>query len=348
MIINSNTTPRRNKEGLIVNDLKKPTQTVVPEEPMPSDPLKGPIYYKVAENNRYFWNGEEWVLLGGIQADWNQEDETKADFIKNKPTIPVPQVQADWNATSGMGRILNKPKIDTEIYQGYAYYKSNGSFLKITRSDGSYFSRSESGMFLTGEAIRYVKIQEYIVIDNINQIGGFTDERTVSNYTGIHYSGHTVTDILQFTRKRSLKKGDILLFHFTFNKQVSLLNIIEAESTAMQDKTITNDQWDLNYGYQTLSTLQKSSNFTLVLDGTTEEDKLKIVHIVRIDNTSASNIIVTLSKGSNVGKIRCLSNNISIPTNNSCELSCYITKESIGGVDRYVANVTEYNGLELN
>ena len=31
MIINSNTTPRRNREGLIVNDLKKPTQTVLPD-----------------------------------------------------------------------------------------------------------------------------------------------------------------------------------------------------------------------------------------------------------------------------------------------------------------------------
>lgn len=31
MIINSNTTPRRNREGVIVNDLKMPTQTVLPD-----------------------------------------------------------------------------------------------------------------------------------------------------------------------------------------------------------------------------------------------------------------------------------------------------------------------------
>lgn len=48
-----------------------------------------------------------------IQADWEQADTTKKDFIKNKPTIPAAQVQSDWNATSGMGVILNKPSIPT-------------------------------------------------------------------------------------------------------------------------------------------------------------------------------------------------------------------------------------------
>lgn len=31
--------------------------------------------------------------------------------LSNKPTIPAAQVQSDWNATSGMGVILNKPTI---------------------------------------------------------------------------------------------------------------------------------------------------------------------------------------------------------------------------------------------
>lgn len=31
--------------------------------------------------------------------------------LLNKPTIPAAQVQSDWNATSGMGVILNKPSI---------------------------------------------------------------------------------------------------------------------------------------------------------------------------------------------------------------------------------------------
>ena len=48
-----------------------------------------------------------------IQSDWNQADNTKVDFIKNKPTIPAAQVNSDWNANSGIARILNKPTIPT-------------------------------------------------------------------------------------------------------------------------------------------------------------------------------------------------------------------------------------------
>ena len=56
------------------------------------------------------------------QADWTETDRTSPDFIRNKPeTITVAQsrklaslqaqVQPDWDATSGLGQILNKPNI---------------------------------------------------------------------------------------------------------------------------------------------------------------------------------------------------------------------------------------------
>ena len=36
------------------------------------------------------------------------------DDIKNKPTIPAPQVNADWNAVEGVEEILNKPELYTK------------------------------------------------------------------------------------------------------------------------------------------------------------------------------------------------------------------------------------------
>lgn len=66
-----------------------------------------------------------------IQSDWTQADNTKLDYIKNKPslatvattgsysdlsnkpTIPAAQVNSDWNAGSGVAQILNKPTIPT-------------------------------------------------------------------------------------------------------------------------------------------------------------------------------------------------------------------------------------------
>lgn len=50
-----------------------------------------------------------------VQPDWNQTDTTADDYIKNKPTVPAAQVNSDWNATTGVAKILNKPMIDTAM-----------------------------------------------------------------------------------------------------------------------------------------------------------------------------------------------------------------------------------------
>ena len=48
-----------------------------------------------------------------VQPDWNQSNTGADDYIKNKPTIPAAQVSSDWNATSGVAQILNKPTLGT-------------------------------------------------------------------------------------------------------------------------------------------------------------------------------------------------------------------------------------------
>ena len=50
-----------------------------------------------------------------IQSDWNQSDNTKKDFIKNKPTIPAAQIQSDWSQSDNTKKdfIKNKPTIPT-------------------------------------------------------------------------------------------------------------------------------------------------------------------------------------------------------------------------------------------
>lgn len=71
-----------------------------------------------------------------VQSDWNQSDNTKDDYIKNKPnlatvatsgsyndlsnkpTIPAAQVNSDWNAASGVAQILNKPNLATVATSG--------------------------------------------------------------------------------------------------------------------------------------------------------------------------------------------------------------------------------------
>ena len=69
---------------------------------------------------------------GGVQSDWAETDDKSMSFIKNKPelsvvatsgnyddlinkpTIPDAQVNSDWNASSGISQILNKPEMTTQ------------------------------------------------------------------------------------------------------------------------------------------------------------------------------------------------------------------------------------------
>lgn len=53
-----------------------------------------------------------------VQSDWNQTNSSANDFIKNKPTIPAAQVNSDWNASSGVAQILNKPSLATVATSG--------------------------------------------------------------------------------------------------------------------------------------------------------------------------------------------------------------------------------------
>lgn len=56
---------------------------------------------------------ENWVQQQGYSTFSGDYDD-----LTNKPTIPAAQVNSDWNATSGMGQILNKPSLATVATSG--------------------------------------------------------------------------------------------------------------------------------------------------------------------------------------------------------------------------------------
>jgi hypothetical protein len=62
------------------------------------------------------------------QSDWNETNSILPSYIKNKPTIPAAQVNADWNATSGAAEILNKPAIPT-VNNATLTIKKNGTTI---------------------------------------------------------------------------------------------------------------------------------------------------------------------------------------------------------------------------
>lgn len=66
--------------------------------------------------------------LSTVAASGNYTD------LTNKPTIPAAQVNADWNAQSGVAQILNKPTIPTVSYPVTSVNTKTGDVV-LTKSD---------------------------------------------------------------------------------------------------------------------------------------------------------------------------------------------------------------------
>ena len=79
-----------------------------------------------------------------LKADGSVDSSTYSTFsgsytdLTNKPTIPAAQVQSDWNATSGLGEILNKPTLVSTLNDlSNVDAVSNVSQGKILKYNGS-------------------------------------------------------------------------------------------------------------------------------------------------------------------------------------------------------------------
>jgi hypothetical protein len=120
----------------------------------------------VANPNNYVVNINR-IIGEQVQSDWDQNDNQAPDYIKNKPSIPTltsdltndgedginpfitaadvtPQVNSDWDATTGVAEILNKPTIpaaqvnsDWDATSGLAQILNKPTLATVATS-GSY------------------------------------------------------------------------------------------------------------------------------------------------------------------------------------------------------------------
>ena len=84
----------------------------------PTSGEEGKIYVAKDTNKSYRWSGSSYIELSSYDNAtqsasglMSAADKTKLDGIQNGATNTAAPVNADWNATSGLAQILNKPTI---------------------------------------------------------------------------------------------------------------------------------------------------------------------------------------------------------------------------------------------
>ena len=91
------------------------------------------------------------VNAGGTALEWTDAFSGSYNDLSDKPTIPAAQVQTDWNATTGLGVLLNKPTIpaaygnsdvDTHLNQSNP---TSGNVLSWNGSDYAWVAQSGGG-----------------------------------------------------------------------------------------------------------------------------------------------------------------------------------------------------------
>jgi hypothetical protein len=188
-----------------------------------------------------------------VNADWNAT--TGVAQILNKPTIPAAQVSADWNATTGVAQILNKPTIP-----------ETAGTLQSNLTTAQTASASEA---LTGA----------IKLHKISKTGSYNDLLNKPTYTGS--SQYTITTnqitIANFGLLPNSLSGKILIL----NQQIQ------------NCKYIWNNFMQPDIGDKIIYILELS---------TTQTAKLNFSSYFRIDTniTLNANSEIELSQGINI------------------------------------------------
>ena len=132
-----------------------------------------------------------------VQANWDETDPDSDAYIQNKPTIPAAQVNSDWNASSGVAEILNKPTLGTAAAKDSTNAVTAGSTDLV-----------ESGAVKTAidnaVASAYHAAGTAVVADLTSSLLIATNEGNVYNMTD---AGTTTADFIEGAGK-PIKIGD--------------------------------------------------------------------------------------------------------------------------------------------
>ena len=148
------------------------------------------------------------------------------DDLTDKPDIPAPQVNSDWDATSGVAEILNKPTIPT-VNDGVLTIQQNGTTVGTFTANQS----SDTTINLTGGGGSYSAGDGININSNVISVDTtFTEAQTRTNIA----SGDTFATILG-----KIKKFFTDLKTVAFSGSYSDLSNTPTSETAQQGGTQT-------------------------------------------------------------------------------------------------------------
>lgn len=113
------------------------------------------------------------------------------DDLSNKPTIPAAQVNSDWNASSGVAQILNKPTLSTVATSGSYNDLTDKPTIPTTTGELTNDSGFITSAALTGYATEtWVSEQGY---QTASQVSTAISSQTKETWTFTLSDGSTVT-----------------------------------------------------------------------------------------------------------------------------------------------------------
>ena len=83
--------------------------------------------------------------------------------LTNKPTIPAAQVNADWDASSGVAQILNKPTIPT-VPTNVSAFTNDAGYLTQHQSLANYYTKSESDDTF---AFKFTDVDDIVMVSQL-------------------------------------------------------------------------------------------------------------------------------------------------------------------------------------
>ena len=137
--------------------------------------LNKPSLATVATSGSYNDLTDKPTIPGQVQSDWNQTDNSEADYIKNKPTIPDAQIQSDWNQTNNAQKdyIKHKPRL--------AAVATSGSYFDLSNTPTIPAAQIQSDWNQTNtNALDYIKNKPTVPSNTETLVFTLADGTTVS------------------------------------------------------------------------------------------------------------------------------------------------------------------------